>query len=49
MAAATAQRLARSSASRVDGVRSVPDTYTAQAFIITDLDDNQITAFHPAR
>jgi adenosine kinase len=31
----------------VDGVRSVPDTYTAQAFIITDLDDNQITAFHP--
>jgi adenosine kinase len=30
-----------------DGVRSVPDTYTAQAFIITDLDDNQITAFHP--
>ena len=22
-------------------------TYTAQAFIITDLDDNQITAFHP--
>jgi adenosine kinase len=30
-----------------DGVQSVPDTYTAQAFIITDLDDNQITAFHP--
>jgi len=25
----------------------VPGTYTAQAFIITDLDDNQITAFHP--
>ena len=23
------------------------DTYTAQAFITTDLDDNQITAFHP--
>ncbi len=23
------------------------DEYTAQAFIITDLDDNQITAFHP--
>ena len=23
------------------------DTYTAQAFIITDLDNNQITAFHP--
>ena len=32
---------------RHDGVRTVPDTYTAQAFIITDLDDNQITAFHP--
>jgi adenosine kinase len=29
------------------GVRQVPGTYTAQAFIITDLDDNQITAFHP--
>src|SRR3954470_2151418 len=26
-----------------EGVRTVPDTYTAQAFIITDLDDNQIT------
>jgi adenosine kinase len=30
-----------------DGVRTVPGSYTAQAFIITDLDDNQITAFHP--
>jgi adenosine kinase len=30
-----------------DGVRSVPGTFTAQAYIITDLDDNQITAFHP--
>jgi len=30
-----------------DGVRSVSGTFTAQAFIITDLDDNQITAFHP--
>jgi adenosine kinase len=30
-----------------DGVRSIEDTFTAQAFIITDLDDNQITAFHP--
>ena len=30
-----------------DGVRAIPGTYTAQAFIITDLDDNQITAFHP--
>lgn len=28
-------------------VRRVPDTYTAQAYITTDLDDNQITAFHP--
>ncbi len=28
-------------------VRHIPDTYTAQAFITTDLDDNQITAFHP--
>jgi adenosine kinase len=25
----------------------VDGTYTAQAFITTDLDDNQITAFHP--
>ena len=30
-----------------EGVRVIPETYTAQAFIITDLDDNQITAFHP--
>ncbi len=28
-------------------VRQVPDTFTAQAFITTDLTDNQITAFHP--
>ena len=28
-------------------IREVPDTLTAQAFITTDLDDNQITAFHP--
>jgi adenosine kinase len=28
-------------------VRQVPEAYTAQAFITTDLDDNQITAFHP--
>jgi adenosine kinase len=28
-------------------IRSIPATYTAQAFITTDLDDNQITAFHP--
>ena len=30
-----------------DGVRVIDDAYTAQAFIITDHDDNQITAFHP--
>ena len=28
-------------------VRTVEDSYTAQAFIITDADNNQITAFHP--
>jgi adenosine kinase len=28
-------------------VRRVAGTFTAQAFITTDLDDNQITAFHP--
>jgi len=28
-------------------VRQVAGTYTAQAFITTDQDDNQITAFHP--
>jgi adenosine kinase len=28
-------------------VRKVAGTYTAQAFITTDIDDNQITAFHP--
>jgi adenosine kinase len=31
----------------VDHIRHVPGTYTGQAFITTDLDDNQITAFHP--
>ncbi|SAI72746.1 carbohydrate kinase [Bordetella ansorpii] len=31
----------------VSRVRVMPDTYTAQCFITTDLDDNQITAFHP--
>jgi len=30
-----------------DHVRMVDEAYTAQAFITTDLDDNQITAFHP--
>ncbi|MGA0023396.1 MAG: carbohydrate kinase family protein [Burkholderiales bacterium] len=28
-------------------IRNVPGSFTAQAFITTDLDDNQITAFHP--
>jgi adenosine kinase len=28
-------------------LRQHPDSLTAQAFITTDLDDNQITAFHP--
>jgi adenosine kinase len=28
-------------------VRQVDDTYTAQAMIMTDMDNNQITAFHP--
>ena len=30
-----------------DHVRAVAGAFTAQAFITTDLDDNQITAFHP--
>jgi adenosine kinase len=32
---------------RVDHIKVVDGTFTAQAFITTDLDDNQITAFHP--
>ncbi len=28
-------------------IRRIAGSYTAQAFITTDLDDNQITAFHP--
>jgi adenosine kinase len=32
---------------RRDHIRVLDDAYTAQAFITTDLDDNQITAFHP--
>ncbi len=31
----------------LQGIRVIPHSYTAQAFITTDLDDNQITAFHP--
>jgi adenosine kinase len=43
---AYAERLDRLGITR-ENVRRVPDTYTAQAFITTDLSDNQITAFHP--
>lgn len=28
-------------------IKIIDDTFTAQAYITTDLDDNQITAFHP--
>ena len=28
-------------------VRTIPDAYTAQAMIITDIDNNQINGFHP--
>jgi len=28
-------------------IKELGDTYTAQAYIVTDMDDNQITAFHP--
>ncbi len=28
-------------------ITEIKDTYTAQAYITTDMDDNQITAFHP--
>lgn len=31
----------------LDLVKTLPDSYTAQAIIITDSDNNQITAFHP--
>jgi len=30
-----------------DHIKTVPDTFTAQAFITTDLSNNQINAFHP--
>jgi adenosine kinase len=32
---------------RTDHVLTIDDEFTAQAFITTDLDDNQINAFHP--
>jgi adenosine kinase len=44
--AAYAERLDAHAISR-DYIRHVAGTYTAQAFITTDLADNQITAFHP--
>jgi adenosine kinase len=31
----------------IRGIRQIEDAYTAQAFITTDLANNQITAFHP--
>ena len=31
----------------ISHIKAVEGAYTAQAFITTDLDDNQITAFHP--
>jgi adenosine kinase len=40
------QRL-RSWNATTEHVRVVEDSYTAQAIIITDVDNNQITAFHP--
>jgi len=37
----------RSAGVSLEHVRTLEAEYTAQAFITTDLDDNQITAFHP--
>src|SRR6202167_6771262 len=31
----------------VQHITVLPDQFTAQAYITTDIDDNQITAFHP--
>src|SRR5471030_363691 len=31
----------------LEHISVIPDLFTAQAYITTDLDDNQITAFHP--
>ncbi len=31
----------------LDGLKIIPEAYTAQCHITTDLDDNQITSFHP--
>jgi adenosine kinase len=43
---AYAERLDALGISR-EAIRPLPGTFTAQAFITTDLADNQITAFHP--
>ena len=43
---AYAERLDAQGISR-EAIRHMPGSYTAQAFITTDLADNQITAFHP--
>ena len=43
---AYAERLDALGISR-EAIRTLPGSYTAQAFITTDLADNQITAFHP--
>ena len=32
---------------RLDQIKEIPELFTPQAFITTDLDNNQITAFHP--
>ncbi|WP_255988244.1 carbohydrate kinase family protein [Chitinolyticbacter albus] len=32
---------------RRDGIRELPEQFTGQCFVTTDLDDNQINAFHP--
>jgi adenosine kinase len=37
----------RSQGIPLDHITVIEDAFTAQAFITTDLDDNQITAFHP--
>jgi adenosine kinase len=31
----------------LEALKTVPGSYTAQAYIMTDLEDNQITSFHP--
>ena len=41
------ERLAGARHRRATACAALPEMFTAQAFIITDLDDNQITAFHP--